>query len=132
MMMVAVAGAETLFHGQDAHLPEYVDPVNQCLASRQAAIGWDNLLRGRISKSWSSLQQQHRAGGDRDGKWVKKLAMFLLQQFLALWRQRNEDRHGRDMLTCREADHSKVLQEIEYYYERADCVPPAVVGIRLT
>jgi len=129
VMMVAVAGAETLFQGQDAHLQEYVDPVNQRLASRQAAIGWDNLLRGRISKTWSSLQQQHRAGGEQDGKWAKKLAMFLLQQFLALWRQRNEDRHGREMLMHREADHSRVLHKIEFYYERADRVPPAVAEV---
>jgi len=128
VMMVAVAGVENLFYGRDAHLPEYVDPVNQRLASRQAAIGWDNLLHGCISKAWSSLQRQQRAG-DRDGKWAKKLAMFLLQQFIALWRQRNEDRHGRDMLTQREADHSKVLQVIKFYYEWADCVPPVVAEV---
>ncbi len=53
----------------------------------------------------------------------------MLQQFLLLWKQRNEDRHGRDQVSRREAEYAKVVHAIEFYYERADSVPPEVANV---
>ncbi len=129
-MMVALAGAEALFQGRPDELREYVDPECRQIAAKQAAIGWANMLKGRLSKSWSACQSRHLRQPAKDpSKWSKDLALFMLQQFLLLWKSRNEDRHGRDQASRREAEHSKVVSAIEYYYARADCVPPEVANV---
>jgi len=46
IMIVALDGAEALFQGRPAGLREYVDPEYRLVASRQAAIGWANMLKG--------------------------------------------------------------------------------------
>jgi len=129
IMIVTLDGAETLFLGQAAGIREYEDPEYGRWADRQAAIGWANMLKGRISMAWITSQQHHQTPPAKDpSKWGKALALFMLQQFSLLWKLRNEDQHGRDPVSCREAEYSKVVSSIEDYCEREDLVPPEVAN----
>ena len=65
----------------------------------QTQIGWDNLLRGRISTRWRFIQAQHyqseqsRRSPDR---WAADIIYRLLQISHSLWTTRNNIVHERD------------------------------------
>ena len=85
ILVVALAGAEKLLAGNDAQDRDYADPEYQRLADRQESIGWANMLKGRISKTWGEQQRtfQHPPAKDAD-KWCKSLTLFMLQKIFAI------------------------------------------------
>ena len=93
----------------------------------QTAIGWDHLLRGRLSKSWAQAQQSHIGAFDprNNGKtWATKIIGCLLQAWLDIWDQRNGDRHGRDQQTRQQALKAQAIREVELLYELKGQVKP--------
>ena len=83
-----------------------------------------NLLRGRFSIEWSQmqaiyLQDNHLRDRTRSGFiWVTTMIDLLWEQWFDLWKQRNDDRHGRDEATKTQAQHDQVLREITLLYSK--------------
>jgi uncharacterized membrane protein YccC len=48
----------------------------------------------------------------------------MLNEWLALWKLRDEDRHGRDKTTQTRARAAHIRREVELLYEQADQAPP--------
>lgn len=75
----------------------------QRLIETQNRIGWDQLYKGRWSTHWGELQTQYSQSLNNSTKkvpsgaeWVLAMGRLLIDQWLVLWAQRNEDRHGKD------------------------------------
>jgi hypothetical protein len=73
----------------------------------QEKIWWDQMMKGRIAHQW--VQTQKEAMGDTATKkknaltWATDMVALIFEQWLQLWKIRNEDRHGRDRATRRTA-----------------------------
>jgi hypothetical protein len=107
-----------------ANIP--VDPAVAHVAEAQAAIGWEQILKGRFVKQWKTTQEQflgskssRKANG---GTWMIKVIETILQEWLKLWKLRNEDRHGRDRASRLQAEERQAIRELEQFYEDNDGV----------
>ena len=68
-------------------------------AWEQKQIGWDNLLRGRLSRHWRTLQEKYYLNQEPPksaDRWAADLCYHLLQFSHSLWTQRNQILHERD------------------------------------
>jgi hypothetical protein len=91
------------------------------LIERQNSIGWDHLYRGRWSHEWTNLQDDYarRQGhtlAATSATWLLGLGRLLIDEWLVLWKLRNEQRHGRD-----QAKHSQIRElvlrnELQHLY----------------
>ena len=97
------------------------------LAAAQSAIGWENVLRGRLSHQWAAAQQVHM-GAYRHKKngttWLTTVIQKILQGWLDLWDLRNGERHGRDRQTKAQADRAQAVRELELLYTLKDAIMP--------
>ena len=101
-----------------------VNPAVADVATAQAAIGWNQILKGRFAKLWSLSQDKHlgswatvKANGST---WMIKVIEATLMEWLKLWKLRNEDRHGRDIESRRQAETRQTVQELEQFYASHD------------
>jgi len=67
----------------------------------QQKIGWDQFLRGRISKDWTHAIHTYyvdRQPGDsyNPEQWMRTTIAAIWKFSLTMWRQRNLDKHGVD------------------------------------
>ena len=96
-------------------------PVTE-VAEAQAQIGWEQILKGRFAKSWSSLQDRHlgdaKSNTENGQSWMTGLIQIMLQQWFHLWQVRNGDRHGHDWKTTMEAEKRQTIREITQAYEQ--------------
>ena len=112
-------GVKSLLEGRPSksiHCPPTALPV----AEAQSAIGWKEVLKGRLSREWSKAQQRHLGAFDRkkNGQtWATDIAQLLLEGWLELWQLRNDDRHGRDVQTKAQAQCTQALRELKLAYE---------------
>jgi hypothetical protein len=101
-----------------------VEPEATDIAEAQEAIGWHQILKGRFSQAWSETQSKYlgsRATKKKNGDtWMTKLIETILGEWLKLWKLRNEDRHGRDYNTRRQAEERQVLRELTQFYTAND------------
>jgi len=68
--------------------------ATQCI-SQQATLGWNQFLRGRISKLWRQFYSYFKALADPNGDiWTKKLVLALWAHTESLWKHRNAKVHG--------------------------------------
>ena len=108
------------------HVPDF--PGRQLLIEEQSAIGWENFIRGRVSKRWLKIQIKHLKRIDkydvkRSPKWTNTLIHTVWTHVLLLWFQRNQDKHGHDETTRREKQEEKTILEIHRLYAMRDLVP---------
>jgi len=101
-----------------------VDPSVEHVAKAQADIGWHQLLKGRFSKAWRLAQDQYLGSGatrkNNGTTWMVKIIETWLQEWLKLWKLRNEDRHGRDKATRMQAEERQAVRELEQFFEAND------------
>jgi hypothetical protein len=108
---------------------KYNNTPYQLLIEQQSAIGWDNFLRGRLSKEWKRLQMDylkehphHQDNHEAGNKWVNTIIRTLWNQWFEMWKDRNKDRHGRDTTTRTAAKREQHKREITKLYEWKDDV----------
>jgi hypothetical protein len=105
------------------------DPSVEEVAKAQAQIGWHQIMSGRFATQW---QQSHNkylgnktTSRNNGTTWATTMIEAGLQQWLNLWKQRNEDRHGQDEETERQAQERQTIREVTMFYENhADRVGP--------
>jgi hypothetical protein len=76
-------------------IPMPDDPTFQQLWTHQTAIGWDNILRGKLSLEW--VQTVDRVTSSNSGEqWCISLLRQIWSAFYTMWKQRCEFIHGTD------------------------------------
>jgi hypothetical protein len=83
--------------------PNNREPLFRALVNSQNKIGWHQLLKGRFSKQWTQIQDQHlladididnaKQSGDR---WLKLTLHHIWTHLWKVWLNRNDDLHGRE------------------------------------
>ena len=77
-----------------------LNPSETSLIASQSAIGWRNLLLGRLSNKWSSLQQLHVTSEKLSSthysgaSWSVKVIQHIWRALHSLWKLRNTSLHG--------------------------------------
>ena len=93
------------FHRQIESIPYNKYPPRYTpLIQSQNNIGWDQVYRGRWSVEWRHHQDSFRANNPQcypmSGEdWIRGIGRLLIDQWLHLWKLRNDDRHGKDQAT---------------------------------
>ena len=101
----------------------------------QNSIGWDQLYRGRWSIHWRTMQDKYRDNSNHSNtclsgeQWVLALGRLLIDRWMILWRQRNEERHGSDRAQQQEAREQVVRTELAAIYEYKSKVCPEDVNL---
>jgi hypothetical protein len=96
-------------------------PDLQHIAEAQTKIEWDQILKGCIAKQW--IKYQLEALGDNATKqknattWATEVISTIFTQWLNLWKLPNEDCHGRDNKSQKEAERKQTNMELEQLYE---------------
>ena len=107
----------------------HIDPEVAEVAAAQKQLGWDQILVGRFALQWHESHNQYlgnRATTKNNGTtWMTSVIEAWFQEWLKLWKIRNEDRHGRDATTERQAIERQTIREVTMFYEtHADRVGP--------
>jgi hypothetical protein len=101
----------------------------QALLLAQHAIGWEQLLQGRLAQHWSRLQEdyleqnQHHLKLDRrfhsGDIWSRKRIALLWTTVRACWDHCNSDRHGTNKEENRAIRRGRLLVSIRALYTEA-------------
>jgi hypothetical protein len=101
-----------------------VEPAVASIGRAQADIGWHHILKGRLSKQWGKAQAKYlgsRADTKNNGDtWMTKVIEVMLREWLKLWKLRNEDRHGSNRHTRRQAEERQAIRELQQFYDAHD------------
>ena len=129
---IVLKGISSLFKNTLMEPHHYSDKYWLLVAS-QNQIGWDNFLKGRISTDFATLQDSYITPSQRTPKnngttWTTNIAALVMKQWLDLWKQRNEDRHGNDKETKNKARLEQIYHEVELLYSRAHEAPPHTIN----
>ena len=85
--------------------------------------------RGRFSKEWQNLQEDHlivikqRTKYINGSTWTTTMIQTIWNLWFELWKMRNEDRHGKDEVSSAQAQREQALRELRLLYERRNEVP---------
>ena len=104
----------------DGQSPETVPADLQIteLNTQQELIGWEQILRGRMSKVWNThTRTQPGQPTTTKRQWTTEVICFVFEQWWQLWELRNQDRHGRDLATRLQADAIQLDRELTMFYE---------------
>ena len=115
--------------------PLYItNPDFQSLCDHQTTIGWDQIIKGRLSHEWSTLQREHLRSNPSPNSslspspaaatWSRKLIRTLYNTWYDLWLQRNKSRHGRDYHEQQLRDREYSIRQAEQFYSQATHAPP--------
>jgi len=126
-MELMLEGLKCVLEGRDVQTINIPTSV-QHIAAAQSAIGWDQLLKGRLAVDWMEHRQQQlgdQATRKNNGNtWATDIITAIWKQWLELWKLRNGDRHGRDYATQAEAAKQQAVRELEQMYEYKGLVMP--------
>ena len=103
--------------------PERYHPTLRQIIRQQNKIGWDQIFTGRFAIAWSkhqSLYFEHFRGSDDIQKhgtaWQANLIKFVWERWYMLWTQRNQEVHGRDERTRKEASQRETQRQLSEIY----------------
>ena len=147
---------DALMHGKPLESIT-IHPLVEEVAEAQAQVGWHQILKGRFVSEWKQAQERYYRGTIRSNPttdvsnheepnqthlatgtpihdkkrtgeiWMTNVITTWLQQWLNLWKMRNEDRHGRDDDTRRQARDNQTIHEATLFYnEHATRVNPTL------
>jgi ribonuclease HI len=109
---------------------DYVDLIVQAIAD-QSEIGWLNLLRGYLAKSWCILASTYITSSKTsplfrdDGQFrISRTLRFIHQFIIAVWRSRNEALHATAQANMHSI-HNIVDSEIATLYNESAFLPAA-------
>jgi len=84
----------------------------------QTQLGWEALLRGRISFMWrTAFCSASEYDSKPNLKWAGQLVLFLLQYSQQLWNFRCGVLHGHSAEECRQKHRETLLTQIQMAYE---------------
>jgi len=108
------------------------------LIQSQNKIGWEQLYQGRWSTWWAKLQSDyHKRKANQletssGPQWVLETGRLLIDQWLNLWKLRNEERHGKDISQQQEHRKEIAKTELTALYALKNKVCPSEAQLFLT
>jgi hypothetical protein len=124
LMMESLSDTLGLSNTPNPQVPPELAPI----AAAQAAIGWEQMMKGRFAKEWKAHQHTVMQGSETKYKnaqtWSTTIIQTIFQQWLDLWTIRNTARHGRDWKSKRLAAKEQALRELEQLYEYKGQIMP--------
>ena len=94
--------------GQDSAWPSDIPAIDDTIGRathlayfEQEQLGWEQALRGRLSKKWGEAQhsyynERYETSHMTGEAWTTKVITALWEYALAIWKERNEAYHGAD------------------------------------
>ena len=112
------------------HYDSALDMMVQRAWDEQRDIGWDQILKGRISKYWGMAQAMFYSNSPHiRGKqcfsgtlWAVKTVRSLLNFSLDLWNDRCNTMHGEDGEERKRIAHAKITKRVMKLYVRREDV----------
>jgi hypothetical protein len=107
----------------------------------QERIGWRSLLQGYWAIEWQEaycrtyVPPEDEAPEDASkrhiqmGRWQSRLIRTVWTSMIALWKLRNDDRHGRDKETKEASRHEVLTNELQQFYMTRAEYPEAVQNL---
>jgi hypothetical protein len=117
--------------------PHEFDPGLHRLIQQQSRIGWRQIFHGRFSKEWVRLQDSyyHRSIIQKESsqdtistgeRWLTNLILVVWDKRYTLWKQRNQELHGRDLATRVAAESKEVRRQLRDIYLQRHQLEPRV------
>lgn len=100
------------------------------LIRTQTEIGWDQLYKGRWSIEWRKCQDKYitqvttTVSSTTGHMWVISIGRLIFDQWIVLWKIRNEERHGKDEQLRRQARLKILTSELQELYTYKNRVCP--------
>jgi hypothetical protein len=90
--------------------------------NQQSAIGWDQFLRGRVTHTWTTVQNQlsNQTNGQ---KVIVKVINYIFQTMYDTWIRRNKAVHDNNIATDKLQFRTFVLPKIQYLYSKKHLLP---------
>jgi len=116
-------------------LPPDISPRYLALIEAQRNIGWRQYFNGRMSTQWDHIQNlywRHELLDDRLKPKIKgksltgEVITLLWDQWLVLWKMRNEAVHGHDAVSRRLIQKEKLNQELHAVYAQRHLMEPRI------
>ena len=113
---------ECIIEGRD-HTTLVIAPEVEDLCQAQDIIGWNQILKGRFSRMWTtnstfpSQQLKHT-------NWTVEIIDCIFANWWLLWEIRNKDRHGHNNTTRAQASSIQVQRELQQFYDRFQRTAP--------
>ena len=97
----------------------------------QRLIGWDQILKGRISTKWGKAQGLFYGNNPTTRKekhftaevWVSKTIASLLRFTLGLWKDRCDTLHGATLVERQRMKRDKIMDRLKLCYIQRDTIP---------
>ena len=94
----------------------------------QNEIGWTNFFRGRLSRKWEQVQQQHyhrtKPKKIDTNRWATLIISVMWQHLLLMWEDWNNDQHGRDNIEQVGKERETFLQKVDQLYIQKESIDP--------
>ena len=135
-----IQAQEIIMHGLKAAVTQGIEKVDNTELSfepsgiiklalqEQNNIGWTNFYKGRMSKKWEQVQQQHykktKPKKTDTHRWATSIILAMWQGLLLIWEDRNNDQHGRDTNEKFGKEREKLLQKIDQLYTQKESIDP--------
>jgi hypothetical protein len=127
---ILVSGLEHWMDGTSLSPDSYPSTFHDLIKS-QTSIGWNQLLRGRVSILWAKhidefLSSQPTSHPSSSGHlWVKSMLLTLWDQFFVLWEERNAVVHGADSSEKTKCRKDRLLRDLHQLHSLRSEVLPA-------
>ena len=101
------------------------EPIVADICNKQKQIGWDQLLRGRFATAWGThTSTPSGSQGETHRTWTTEVIDFIFTQWWLLWESRNQDKHGRDLVSKHQATARQVDRELQIFYDEYEDQAP--------
>ena len=95
---------------------------------RQTLLGWDQVIQGRLSKSWAIVQNEYLTKTNRKSiinngeSWTRAIIAHIWDWFITYWRLRNEITHGQTKSIQAMRIRERTIRELKALYNLKDQV----------
>jgi hypothetical protein len=100
-----------------------VDKLVDLLSNtQQSQLGWNNLLKGFITKEWRVAQKEHLQQNHQsiDPQWAPKVIELLQSYTLTMWTFRNQYLYGIDTKENKQIRKEQLKAKVEALYASKD------------
>jgi hypothetical protein len=104
---------------------------------QQNSIGWRQIIHGRFGTGWAERQEEHyrQRFPNRNKKiltgihWQTSVILFVWDKWYTLWKERNQEQHGRDHHARAEADQRESRRRLATIYAQRASYEPNVQAL---
>jgi hypothetical protein len=100
-------------------LPTYLHPSLHQLFHKQSEIGWNHVIQGRLSTSWTKIPNQTAI----DIKWITYTITQLRNAIHEVWSSRSRRNHGNDAQSSRERVILRLQPQVTQLFTARESLP---------